>query len=138
MTIIDDDYKRELDRIRKLPWTAQFHKTLENKSVPGGFVDMYVLLDDDSGETLVTLAVPKGFHALAEYVAGCCADPFFVRLRVLSRRLSEVRSDGGLGLDRDDIARSRARRMEMRRRNQQRRCCARDDVRATEGQDRTA
>lgn len=75
------DMQRELDRIRKLPWTAQFVKTVTNDSVPGGKIDMYILLDDDTGETMITMGVPHGHGLLAEYVAGCCSDPYFVRTR---------------------------------------------------------
>lgn len=76
---ISDENKAELDRIRKMPWSAHFHKTMENQTVPGGKIDMYLLVDDDSGEEIVALSVPHGRGWIAEYVAGCCADPYFVR-----------------------------------------------------------
>ena len=72
---------RELDRIRKLPWTAIFHKTIDNPIVPGGKVDAYILIDDDSGEGIVSVGVPHGQRWFAEYIASCCADPHFVRHR---------------------------------------------------------
>lgn len=73
------EQERELDRIRRMPWSAIFHKTLDNPTVPGGKVDMYLLIDDDSGEGIVGLSVPHGQGWIAEYVAGCCANPYFVR-----------------------------------------------------------
>jgi hypothetical protein len=79
MKELSAEEKRALDRIRAMPWSAHFHKTVANPTVPGGKVDMYLLIDDDTGESLVSLAVPHGQHWIAEYVAGCCADPYFVR-----------------------------------------------------------
>lgn len=78
-TNMSAEEKAEIDRIRGLPWIAQFHKTLDNPTVPGGKVDMYMLMDDDTGESIVGLSVPHGQRWIAEYVAGCCADPYFVR-----------------------------------------------------------
>src|SRR6185312_16000075 len=79
--LTDEEATAELERIRRLPWSAVFHKTLENPTAPRGKVDMYVLLDDDTGESLVSLAVPWGGRLIAEYIAACCADPYFVRTR---------------------------------------------------------
>lgn len=71
---------REIERIRRLPWSAHFYKTIETPTVVGGKVDMYLLIDDDTGEGLVGLSVPHGSRWIAEYVAACCADPYFVHL----------------------------------------------------------
>lgn len=81
MNYSEKELQDELDRIRKLPWIAQFHKTVDNPTVPGGKVDMYILMDDDTGESIVSMGVPHGHGLIAEYVAGCCADPYFVRTR---------------------------------------------------------
>jgi hypothetical protein len=78
----------DLDRIRGLLWQTIFHKTVDNPLAPGGKIDMYILIDDDTGENLVSLGVPHGQRWLAEYVALCCADPFFVRGRDIAGDLA--------------------------------------------------
>jgi hypothetical protein len=70
-----------LATIRRIRWSAQFHKTLDNPSVPGGKVDMYILIDDETGDSLVSLAVPHGWRWLAEYVCMACHSPWELRPR---------------------------------------------------------
>ena len=75
LTEAERAYFRQLSR---LPWQAQFHKTLDNPTAPGGKVDMWILLDDDSGDQIAALSVPHGEQAVPHYIAGCCTRPWFV------------------------------------------------------------
>lgn len=78
MNITEEEMKK-LDAVRRLPWTAIFWKTLDNPTVPGGKVDMYLLIDDETGIGIVGLSVPHGDGWLAEYVAAACRAPYFAR-----------------------------------------------------------
>jgi hypothetical protein len=75
---LTSDERSILREFSRRPWTAKFHKTLLNDTAPDGKVDMYILLDDDSGEQVVSIAVPHGEAALASWIAACCARPWFV------------------------------------------------------------
>lgn len=75
--------REALATIRRIRWSAQFHKTLDSPTVPGGKVDMYILIDDDTGDSLVSLAVPHGWRWLAEYVCLACHSPWELRPRDL-------------------------------------------------------
>jgi hypothetical protein len=75
---LTDDERRILREFSRKPWAAKFHKSVQNETAPGGVVDMYILLDDDSGEQTVSIAVPNGEAALASWIAACCARPWFV------------------------------------------------------------
>jgi len=68
-----------IDAIKALPWAARFHGTVENPTVKGGKIDMYLLVDDDTGEGLVSLGVPHKQGVIADWIAGCCADPWFIK-----------------------------------------------------------
>jgi hypothetical protein len=68
-----------IDAIKSMPWSARFHRTLDNPTAPGGKIDMYLLVDDETGEGLVSVPVPHGQGFIAEWIAGCCADPWFIR-----------------------------------------------------------
>lgn len=68
-----------IETIKSLPWAARFHKTVNNPTAPGGKIDMYLLVDDDTGDGLVSLGVPHGQGFIADWIAGCCADPWFVK-----------------------------------------------------------
>jgi len=71
--------RKVLDRLRALPWSARFHRTVDNPMAPGGKVDMYLLIDDDTGEGLVSVATPHGQGFIAEWIGICCANPWFVK-----------------------------------------------------------
>jgi hypothetical protein len=68
-----------IDTIRALPWAAQFHRTIDNPNAPGGKVDMYLLVDEESGEGLVSVATPHKQGFIAQWIAACCANPWFIR-----------------------------------------------------------
>jgi hypothetical protein len=76
----DEETQKAIDEVRSRPWTASFHKTLVNHGMK---VDLYQLLDDDSGEQLIYLSVPHGEFgcAVANYVAESCRNPWFARMR---------------------------------------------------------
>lgn len=61
-----------IDALRKLRWKAKFHKTLHNPTAPGP-VDMYLMVDDETGEGIVSVGVPQGRNDIAEYIAKCCS-----------------------------------------------------------------
>jgi hypothetical protein len=75
---------------------------------------MYILLDDDSGEQMVSIAVPTGHGALANWIAACCARPWFVEHTHDGKMLTEMAiafnkslapfKDGNGQLDGRDVA----------------------------------
>lgn len=77
------DEKRRVDQVRKLPWVAVFLQSFQSPIDPADTVDMYSLLDGDTGVSIANLGVISGEDgaALAHYIAACCADPYFVRLK---------------------------------------------------------
>lgn len=75
---LTEDERTALLEFSRLPWRSQFHKTIDNPSAPGGKVDMYLMLDEESGEGGVSIAVPHGAGQIANWIAACCARPWFV------------------------------------------------------------
>lgn len=67
-----------LKKFSRKPWAAKFHKTVANPTAPGGMVDMYILLDDDSGEQMVSITVPHDQGVIANWIAACCGRPWFI------------------------------------------------------------
>ena len=61
-----------IDSLRRLRWKAQFWKTLNNPTAPGP-IDMYLIVDDDTGEGIISLGVPHGRGDIADYVVKCCS-----------------------------------------------------------------
>ena len=61
-----------IDYLRNLKWEAKFHKTLWNESIPG-YIDMYLIIDSETGEGIVSLGVPQGRKDIAEYICKCCS-----------------------------------------------------------------
>lgn len=82
--------KALLRQISRKPWTAKFHKTIPNETAPGGAVDMYILLDDDNGDQLVSIAVPTGQGYIANWIAGCCAKPWFIEHQADGKAMTEI------------------------------------------------
>lgn len=64
-----------LGDLRKLKWRAEYHGEVPNASAPGGVIDMWLLVDDESGDSIVSLGVPKGRSDVAGYIAACCGNP---------------------------------------------------------------
>jgi len=75
------DEKEILREFSRRPWQAKFHKSVENKTAPDGLVDMYILLDDTTGDQMVSIAVPHRCGYIAEWIANCCARPWFIDQR---------------------------------------------------------
>lgn len=75
---LTDEERRILRDFSRKPWIAKFHKSVPNATAPGGMVDMYILLDDDSGDQMISIAVPHEQGMLASWIAACCARPWFV------------------------------------------------------------
>lgn len=63
---------KPIEELQRLTWRAAFWKTVQNQSAPTGKIDMYLIVDDDTGEGIVSLGVPHGRDDIAKYVARCC------------------------------------------------------------------
>jgi hypothetical protein len=72
-----DNFSKDtsLDRLRMMRWVPQYHGPCPNETVTGGVVDMWLLVDDEKGEGIISIAVPKGRSDIAGYVAACCGNP---------------------------------------------------------------
>lgn len=57
-----------LDEIRLMRWKPVLHST-------NGEHDLWKLVDNDNGETIVSLGVPHGRNDIVGYVAACCSSP---------------------------------------------------------------
>jgi len=77
--VLTADEKKVLAEFSRRPWQAKFHGIVPNATAPGGAVEMFILLDDATGEQMVSIAVPRGHGYIADWIAGCCARPWFVR-----------------------------------------------------------
>lgn len=49
-------------------WAPKFMGTVVNETAPGGKVDMYLVNDEWTGETAITIAVPHGDAKTAKLV----------------------------------------------------------------------
>jgi len=79
----------------KNAWRPQFWKTLDNPSLPGGKVDMY-LIDNERSVTMITLAVPYGDKTTAAMV--CDAVNYYQKRNCPSCGGSGVK-DGKFSMD---------------------------------------
>jgi hypothetical protein len=52
---MSEEHQRTLRELRAMKWSAKFHGVMKNASAPGGKVDMWLLVDDQSGEGIVSL-----------------------------------------------------------------------------------
>jgi hypothetical protein len=84
------DEQAMLREVSRRPWQAQYHGTVPNETALGGAVEMFILNDDESGEQLVSIAVPLGCGYLAEWIAGCCARPWFVKPDDPGKRMVDI------------------------------------------------
>lgn len=67
--------RKSIDDIRAMKWSPKFHGEVPNKTAEGGAVDMWEMVNADTGETLITVGVPKGRSDIAGYIAACCGNP---------------------------------------------------------------
>lgn len=67
---------RLIARLARLTWRPIFHKTIDNPSAPGGKVDMWLMVDDDSGEGIVSIGCPPNRPDIPAYIAECCMNPW--------------------------------------------------------------
>lgn len=76
----DAEYQRDIRKIARMSWKAEFFSTIRNATAPAGSVDVYELLSDASGVTIGSVAFSSSpaSKALADYVAACCGNPHFV------------------------------------------------------------
>ena len=63
-------------RLARMVWRPQFHRTLDNPTVPGGKVDMWLMVDDETGEGIVSIGCPPGRPDIPAYIAECCMNPW--------------------------------------------------------------
>lgn len=56
--------------LKTCKWALSFHKTIERAD--GLVVDMWMLHDDETGEGIVSLAVPHGRDDIAQFVLRSC------------------------------------------------------------------
>ena len=63
---------KTINELRKLKWSAKFWKTINNPNAPGP-IDMYLIIEDETGKGIVSLGVPKGRKDIAEYIVKCCS-----------------------------------------------------------------
>lgn len=57
--------------LKTCKWAATFHKTINRSD--GKVVDMWLIHDDESGEGIVSIAVPHGRKDIVEFVVRSCA-----------------------------------------------------------------
>lgn len=63
-------------RLARLTWRPQFHRTLDNPTAPGGKVDMWLMVNDDTGEGIVSIGCPPNRPDIPAYIADCCMNPW--------------------------------------------------------------
>jgi hypothetical protein len=69
------DLHKQVSELRLMKWRATYHGEVPNKTAPGGAVDMWLLVDDETGDSIVSLGVPKGRSDIAGYIVMCCGNP---------------------------------------------------------------
>jgi hypothetical protein len=69
------DYGKTLDELRRMKWEPKYHGQVRNDSAPGGVVDMWLLVDAETGDGILSLGVPKGRDDIVGYIAACCSNP---------------------------------------------------------------
>ena len=67
---------RAILALSRLSWRPVFHRTLDNPTAPGGKVDMWLMVDDDTGDGIVSIGVPPGRADIPAYIADCCMKPW--------------------------------------------------------------
>lgn len=66
-------------RLARLPWHPKFHKTVDNPHAPGGKVDMWLIVDEETGEGIVSIGCPVNRPDIPAYIADCCTNPWMTR-----------------------------------------------------------
>lgn len=69
-------FGRLIAKLAWLNWRPVFHRRLDNPSAPGGKVDMWLMVDDDSGEGIVSIGCPPNRPDIPAYTADCCMNPW--------------------------------------------------------------
>lgn len=94
---------KTIDELRLLQWAPRFHQTLTNPSAPGGAVDLWEMIDDGTGETIVGVSVPPGRSDIIGYIAACCGNPVRWVTAMPSRpdMLAHIVADPGGALERE-------------------------------------
>lgn len=69
------NWKESLEKLRLAKWEARYHGPVPSGSAPGGMVDMWIMVDSETGEGIVSLGVPLGRSDIAGYVAAACGNP---------------------------------------------------------------
>lgn len=69
-----EDYHAKIDALKLMRWQPRFHGPVHNVTAPGGWVDMWAMVDSETGETIVSVGVPTGRSDIAGYIAACCSN----------------------------------------------------------------
>jgi hypothetical protein len=83
--------REKLEAIRAMCWRPKFVQEVKNRTTSGDAVDLWFMVEDETGEPIVSLGVPRGRSDIAGYVAACCGNP---TRRVTSMDLRDLRLDG--------------------------------------------
>lgn len=63
-------------KLARLSWRPVFWKAIDNPSAPGGKVDMWLMVDDDTGDGIVSIGCPINRPDIPAYIADCCMNPW--------------------------------------------------------------
>jgi hypothetical protein len=67
---------RAILALSRLQWRPVFHGNVDNPSVPGGLVAMWLIVNDDTGEGVVSVGCPPERPDIPAYIADCCTNPW--------------------------------------------------------------
>lgn len=70
---------RAILALSRLQWRPVFHRNVDNPSVPGAKVAMWLIVDDNTGEGIVSIGCPPDRPDIPAYIADCCAHPWMTR-----------------------------------------------------------
>ncbi|MEY9520318.1 hypothetical protein ABIF70_001459 [Bradyrhizobium japonicum] len=71
-------FNRLIAKLARLTWRPIFHRTLDNPSAPGGKVDMWLMVEDETGEGIVSIGCPPNRPDIPAYIADCCMNPWMM------------------------------------------------------------
>ncbi|MCK1577884.1 hypothetical protein [Bradyrhizobium sp. 174] len=69
-------FNKLIAKLARMKWRPVFHRTLDNPSAPGGRVDMWLIVDDDTGDGIVSVGCPPDRPDIPAYIADCCMNPW--------------------------------------------------------------
>lgn len=75
-----EETQQTIDALKLMQWAPRYHGWVDNPTAPGGGVDMWGMVDGETGETIVSVGVPKGRSDIVGYISACCSN----RLRLVT------------------------------------------------------